>query len=85
MGRGLQDKEALFMRCHVCGSQLGPLVTDLPFKVSDTGIVILKGLPMSQCDNCSEYLLEDSVMSRVEGILQEVDAAAELEIIRYAA
>ncbi len=74
-----------FMKCGVCGSKLRPLVTDLPFKVSDATIVILKGLPVLQCDNCSEYLLEDLVMSRVEEILQRVDTAAELEIIRYAA
>jgi YgiT-type zinc finger domain-containing protein len=73
------------MRCRVCGSKLRPLITDLPFKVSDTGIVILKGLPVLQCDNCREYLLDDVVMSRVEEILQKVDTAAELEIIRYAA
>jgi YgiT-type zinc finger domain-containing protein len=73
------------MRCSVCGSKLRPLITDLPFKVSDTSIVILKGLPVLQCENCREYLLDDSVMSRVEEILQRADAAAELEIIRYAA
>jgi YgiT-type zinc finger domain-containing protein len=61
------------------------LITDLPFNVSDTGIVILKGLPVLQCDNCREYLLDDTVMSRVEEILQGAEAAAELEIIRYAA
>ena len=73
------------MRCSLCGSKLSPLITDLPFKVSDTSIVILKGLPVLQCDNCQEYLLDDSVMNRVEEILQRADAAAELEIIRYAA
>jgi YgiT-type zinc finger domain-containing protein len=73
------------MKCSVCGSKLSPLITDLPFKVSETAIVILKGVPVLQCDNCCEYLLEDLVMNRVEEILQRVDAAAELEIIRYAA
>jgi YgiT-type zinc finger domain-containing protein len=73
------------MRCSLCGSKLRPLITDLPFKVSDTGIVILKGLPVLQCDNCQEYLLDDLVMKRVEEILQRADAGAELEIIRYAA
>ena len=34
------------MRCGVCGGQLTRIRTDLPFKVSDTGIVILKGLPV---------------------------------------
>ena len=73
------------MKCSVCGSTLNPLITDLPFKVSDQTIVILKGLPVLQCENCGEYILDDSVMRRVEDILQRVDAAAELEIIRYAA
>jgi YgiT-type zinc finger domain-containing protein len=42
------------MKCHVCGSRLRPLVTDLPFKVSETTIVVLKGLPVLQCENCIE-------------------------------
>jgi YgiT-type zinc finger domain-containing protein len=61
------------------------LVTDLPFKVSESSIVILKGLPVLQCDSCSEYVLEDPVMARVEAILENVDKSAELEIIRFAA
>ena len=73
------------MKCSVCGSKLSHMITDLPFKVSDQTIVILKGLPVLQCDNCGEYFLEDSVMTRVEDILQKADAAAELEIIRFAA
>ncbi|MFH0823685.1 MAG: type II toxin-antitoxin system MqsA family antitoxin [Pseudomonadota bacterium] len=73
------------MKCHVCGSRLEPVITDLPFKVSQTTIVILKGLPLLQCDNCTEYFLDDSVMTRVEEILGRVDTAAELEIIRFAA
>jgi YgiT-type zinc finger domain-containing protein len=73
------------MKCQVCGSKLEPLITDLPFKVSETTIAILKDLPVLQCDNCTEYFLEDSVMDRVGKILEKVDTAAELEIIRYAA
>ena len=61
------------------------LTTDLPFKVDDTTIVIIKALPVLQCGNCSEYLLDDSVMKRTEEILDKVDSSAELEIIRYAA
>jgi len=85
MGKVLQDKETFLTRRHVCGARLKPLVTDLPFRVSETTIVILKDLPVLQCDNCAEYFLEDPVMGRVEEILDKVDSAAELEIIRYAA
>ena len=80
-----EPDQGIFMKCSICGSPLNPLITDLPFKVSDQTIVILKGLPVLQCENCGEYILDDSVMRRVEDILQRVDAAAELEIIRYAA
>ena len=73
------------MKCHVCGGSLKPLTTDLPFKVCNKTIVILKGLPVLQCDNCHEYNLEDGVMSRVEEILQKVNHSAELEIISFAA
>ncbi|MFL6202270.1 MAG: YgiT-type zinc finger protein, partial [Thermoanaerobaculia bacterium] len=37
------------MRCHVCGSELVSMVTDLPFKLNETTIVILKNLPVLQC------------------------------------
>ena len=55
------------------------------FKVDETTIVIMKGLPVLQCENCSEYLLDDFVMKRMEEILDKVNSSAELEIIRYAA
>ena len=73
------------MRCHVCGSMIQSIMTDLPFKVDENTIVILKSIPVLQCNNCSEYLLDDQVMQRVEEILQQVDPGAELEIIRFAA
>jgi YgiT-type zinc finger domain-containing protein len=73
------------MKCAVCGAQLQPVQSDLPFKVSEQTIVILKQLPVWQCVNCAQYLLEDRVLRRVDEILAGVDRAAELEIIRFAA
>ena len=73
------------MKCGVCGAQLRPVHSALPFKVSEQTIVILKDLPVWQCENCAQYLLEDGVLSRVDVILARIDRAAELEIIRYAA
>ena len=73
------------MKCYVCGAKMRSIITDLPFKVSETTIVILKNLPVFQCNSCSEYLLDDSVLERVEKILGRVDTKAELEIIKYAA
>ena len=62
-----------------------PATTDLPFKTTEQTIVILKGLPVIQCENCAQYLMEDAVLGRVDEILVTIDGAAELEIIRYAA
>lgn len=73
------------MTCTVCGAALRTTTTDLPFKVSDTAIVILKSLPVLQCMKCPEYLIEDAVLRRVDAILAQVDGGTELEIIRYAA
>jgi YgiT-type zinc finger domain-containing protein len=73
------------MKCHVCGSKLNAIITDLPFKVDRVLIVILKEVPVLQCESCTEYLLEDNVLQRVEKILVTVDPAAELEIIKFAA
>ena len=59
--------------------------SDLPFKTTEQTIVILKALPVFQCENCAQYLIADVVVGRVDEILATVDGAAELEIIRYAA
>ena len=73
------------MKCAVCGGDLRRTTTDLPFKVSDTSIVILKGLLVLQCARCPEYLMEDEVLRRVDEILSKVEGGTELEIVRYAA
>jgi len=73
------------MKCAVCGAQLQPISSDLPFKVSEQTIVILKNLPVLQCENCAQYLIDDRVLGRVDEMLARVDRTAELEIIRYAA
>ena len=73
------------MKCHVCGAILRATRTDLPFKTAEETIVILKGLPVLQCESCAEYLIEDAVMARVDETLAAVDAASELEVIRYTA
>jgi len=73
------------MKCTVCGAAMKPVTTDLPFKLSETHIVILKQLPVLQCSACREYLIEDAVMARVDDMLTRADRTAELEVIRYAA
>ena len=57
------------MRCRVCGGVLQTTATDLPFKVSDRTIVIVKQLPVAQCDACTAYLIADEVFVKVEALL----------------
>jgi YgiT-type zinc finger domain-containing protein len=71
------------MICHICGGKLEKIITDLPFKVKNDSIIIVKELPVLQCQNCNEYLLEDPVMEKVELILNNIDKTVELEIISY--
>lgn len=59
--------------------------TDLPFKLSDQSIVVIKNLPVLLCENCTEYSIEDAVMATVEQILDAADDAAELSVVKYAA
>jgi len=60
-------------------------VTDLPFKIGDSSIVILKALPVLQCRQCGDTEIENETMIRVDQVLAGVDASSELEVIRFAA
>jgi len=83
MGKRSQNEENI-MICHNCGGSLEKLVTNLPFKVSYDCIVIIKALPVLQCQNCNEYVIEDAVMEKVDDILSNIDRTTELEVLSYA-
>lgn len=69
------------MTCHICGRVLEARHTTLPFKVGDDRVVIIKGVPVLQCGNCSEYVIEDAVMEKVDAILSGVDSTVELKTL----
>lgn len=73
------------MKCHLCGASMKSIITDLPFKVDDKTIVIMKDLPVIQCVACGEYLIDDPVMKDVDAIIENLNAGEELKIVRYAA
>jgi YgiT-type zinc finger domain-containing protein len=72
------------MICHVCGGRLNKVTTDLPFKITQNSIIIIKDLPVLQCQNCQEYLIEDSIMAKVDHLLSRMDDTTELEILKFA-
>jgi YgiT-type zinc finger domain-containing protein len=61
------------------------VTTDLPFKTDIHAIIIIKNLPVLQCGNCSEYLIEDNIMQRVDDIISNMNRGAEVEILNFAA
>jgi YgiT-type zinc finger domain-containing protein len=73
------------MRCRVCGGATDERVTDLPFTIGDTSIVIVRALRVLQCRQCGETELQNNAMARVDDLLAAVDRSAELEVVRYAA
>jgi YgiT-type zinc finger domain-containing protein len=73
------------MKCRVCGGAMDERMTDLPFKIGDTSVVIVRALPVLQCRQCGETELGNIAMARVDDLLAAVDRSAELEVVRYAA
>ncbi|CAI8038769.1 Cystathionine gamma-synthase [Geodia barretti] len=45
--------------------------------------LVFENMPVDECANCGQYLIDDPVMERVENIIKDVDAGAELEIVRH--
>lgn len=72
------------MNCYNCGTELEKINTNFPFKIDHNCIVIINELPVLQCQNCYEYVIEDSVMEKVDRILDNIDTTAELEVLSYA-
>jgi hypothetical protein len=50
----------------------------LPFKATESTVVILKNLPVLQCPNCPEFLIEDPVLERVDELLGRVNGGTGL-------
>lgn len=73
------------MRCAICGAEMHRVTTDLPFKLAEHSIVIIKNLPVLQCSNCGEYKLDDTTMAKVDELLEGIDARVEVEILQFAA
>jgi len=73
------------MNCHVCGAAMRHVVTDLPFKPAASTIAIVKHVPVIECSNCREYLIDDDTMQRIEEILNTIDESTEVGIVDFAA
>ena len=60
-------------------------VTDMPFKLANRTIVIVRDLPVLQCTQCGKHVIEDSIKKKVDALLEKVDPRLELEIVEFSA
>jgi YgiT-type zinc finger domain-containing protein len=73
------------MKCRICGGAMEECITDMPFKIGDTSIVIVRSLPVLQCPQCGETEVRNAAMQKVDLILASADRSADLEVVRFAA
>lgn len=73
------------MKCHLCGKPMRRVVTDLPFRVNRSVMIILRNLPLVECSECGAYILEEKVMERVHEIVGRLRSPSHLEAVLYSA
>jgi YgiT-type zinc finger domain-containing protein len=73
------------MKCHVCGGWMQSMQTDLPFKLDEHRIIVVRDVPVEQCAFCGEYALLDVTMEKIDGLIAAMDKSVELEVRRYEA
>lgn len=73
------------MKCHACGNQMRAVVSDFPFRVNRSVMIILRDLPLLECSECGAYALEETVMERVHEIVEKLRSPSHLDAVLYAA
>jgi hypothetical protein len=54
-------------------------------RLGDRTIVIIRSVPVLECRSCTEYLVADDDMQRIEKMLDRGATDAELAVIQFAA
>ena len=63
-----------------------PQEIDIPFKLTARTLVIVRDLPVLQCVQCAEHVIEDPIMKKVDALLEKkVVPRLELEIVGFSA
>ena len=52
--------------------------TDLPFKLGNQRIIVVKGIPVEQCTSCGEYVIHDPVMESLDHLFESMDQRFQL-------
>lgn len=71
------------MNCHVCGTSMTRIVSDLPFRVNRSVMIILRDLPLMQCIECGAYAFEERVMERVHEMVERLQSPSHLDAVLY--
>ncbi|MEE4355994.1 MAG: YgiT-type zinc finger protein [Desulfococcaceae bacterium] len=61
-------------------------ITDLPFKLDVTKILIIKQVPALICESCGEIMLSDTVMEECDKIIDKINSInSEITVLPFAA
>ncbi len=77
------EKTETDMKCHMCGGGMRSIRTDLPFKLDEHRIIVVKCVPVEQCNFCGEYVLRDLTMQSLDLLIASMDNNVELEVRKY--
>ena len=60
------------MTCYSCGGDFEKIITDLPFKIRNSSIVIIRRLPVLQCKNFNEYVNDPKTKAACERYFEKI-------------
>ena len=65
---GFRVKEKA-MNCPFCRGNMAADKTNLPYEIGEDQLVVIKGVPVTRCEQCGEFFIDIAVARAVENIL----------------
>jgi YgiT-type zinc finger domain-containing protein len=79
---GRQEKSKI-KKCPLCGGHMYDGITIAPFFISNR-IIVIRDVPAEICDNCGEAYTKSSVVSKIETLLDKLEALdSEVSVLHY--
>jgi hypothetical protein len=60
------------------------VVSELPFRVNRSVMIILRDLPLLECTECGAHAFEEKVMETVHEIVDRLHSPSHLDAVLYA-
>lgn len=70
--------------CPTCGGRLHTGVATIPFLLSETQVIVIKGVPAETCGDCHEPFLSSKVTDDVMALLQQLKTlGSEVSVVSF--